>query len=106
MKIISGERASGRSTELVHWASQRSESGKVRYLVASNHQECWMLADMARGLGLTINFPLTLREAMDYRGYPAELAIDNADSLLQSLFGGRVDIITVGASVPCGSMAG
>lgn len=84
MKIICKPRRAGKTIELIKIAAE-----KQSYIVCLHRKECVRIADLARELGLKIQFPLTadefIRKNYHACGIKGGFLIDNADMLLQSM---------------------
>lgn len=93
MKILCGERQSGKTTALI---KQSAETGF--YIVCIHRQEALRVARMADELKLFIPFPLTFDEFLNHRynGRGVKgLLIDESLQLLQSLTYVPVHTITI-----------
>ena len=98
VKLVGGPRGSGRTSELIEWAKAEERGGPSRYIVSASQREGHEMfrrvivearaADEANPEAAphpTIRMPITIREAMHWRGYRAVFAIDDADRILTSL---------------------
>lgn len=87
MRLISGERGTGRTDALVRWVQQGRVSGMQRVIICHSNMEAMRLRRQYR---------LTDREVVgpeaDLRGRArlAEVAVDNIDLLLQQRYGNVV----------------
>lgn len=95
MRIIVGAAASGKTTDLIRISA---ETGY--YIVTYSHEAAYKTAQMARGMGLDIPFPLSfgefLRKEYFAKGVKGFL-IDNVDMLLESLTSVPIGAITLTA---------
>lgn len=83
MKIIAGDRATGRTTELIKIAIERNA-----YILVHNMARAHFIRQLSVKMGLPqLLFPITLHEflANKNHGFVNDLLIDDADELLQSL---------------------
>ena len=98
IKLVGGPRGSGRTSELIEWAKAEERGGPSRYIVSASQREGHEMfrrvivearaADEANPEAAphpTIRMPITIHEAMHWRGYRAVFAIDDADRILTSL---------------------
>lgn len=89
MKIIIGERCSGKTTRLI----ERSAKDQIYILTSTSHR-AHAIADVARNMGLVIPHPVTLREYLHGNRFHGSfirrdgLLIDDADDVLRLLFDG------------------
>lgn len=92
MKIITGARNSGKTTELVKLSA---ETGA--YIVTRDHNSARQLIDIAEHLGLHIPFPLTWSEFYhnQYDGRRIRILFDDVDSFLQSLASAPILAVTL-----------
>ena len=93
MKIIYGDRHSGKTTELINMAHKRGG-----YIVCLNHNEAYRIAMVAREMGLNINFPLSYSEFLlkQYnRMGIIEFYIDNVEMLIQVMSKVPIEAITL-----------
>lgn len=83
MKIIAGDRATGRTTELIKIAIERNA-----YILVCDRARALCIRQLSVKMGLPqLLFPITLHEFLANRnhGFVHELLIDDADELLQHL---------------------
>ena len=94
--IIIGGRGSGRTTELIRMSAENNI-----YIVCLNRRRALNIAAMAREIGLTIPFPITVAELPISRksSWINEVYVDDADHVLESLIGVRVSNITLEGNV-------
>lgn len=94
MKIIIGDRGSGKTESLIRMSAE-SQS----YIVARDRRSALGTLRQAEALGLRIPFPLTYDEFLDkafYRGSPAlRFLVDDAEALLARLADGQLAAITL-----------
>ena len=95
IKLVVDERGSGRTTQLIHWASEKHSTASRRYIVCHSQQESGRVFREAMAIGMPINYPMTWDEATRVRGHhsPIELAIDNLSLILPNLL--PAEIVTV-----------
>lgn len=80
MKIIQGARGSGKTTQLIEMAHKNGG-----YIVCKNPHQ---VAEMARDMNLSINFPLEYWEFLERHYFDKgikEFYIDNVEFLIQQL---------------------
>lgn len=86
--LISG-RQTGRTTELIRWAAeeQKYPLGRMRFIVCMSQREAIRIFRVAEDMGLSIRFPVTWREMMEWnpRFRDAEFGIDNLSLMLPQL---------------------
>ena len=92
MKIITGDRMSGKTTALIKQAAERGA-----YIVCADQKEAARIHEESRRLGLNIPLPITYSDFEDrrYYGKGCELMIDNAEALVNYLSRFRVVACTV-----------
>lgn len=83
MKVICRPRRSGKTTELIKYASENN-----LYIVCPDLNFVRQIADKAKELNIDINYPITFREFLNYNFSKQNIkgfCIDNADMLLSDL---------------------
>lgn len=84
MKIIAGDRATGRTTELIKIAIERNA-----YILVCNRARALCIRQLSVKMGLPqLLFPITLHEFLTQSyntGFVHDLLIDDADELLQQM---------------------
>ena len=86
MHIITGDRASGKTTKLIKMSAKNGI-----YILVANRTRALYLSDLARKLGYYIPFPVTLEEYYKSHGFAGScikrdgLYIDDADEILQNI---------------------
>ena len=90
--VLKTERGSGRTTDLIYWASQETALNPMRYIVCFSKRECSRIFQQANDMGLRIAFPVTWQEMSQMRGMPrpVEFAIDSLSLILPGLVPGSV----------------
>ena len=99
MKIIYGDRRSGKTIELINMAHKRGG-----YIVCLNHNEAYRIAMVAEEMGLNINFPLSYSEFLlkQYnRMGIIEFYIDNVEMLIQVMSEVPIEAITLSKDEEC-----
>ena len=94
--IIIGGRGSGRTTELIKLSAENNI-----YIVCLNRSRALNIAAMAREMGLTIPFPITVAELPIKRNssWINEVYVDDADQVLESMIGVHISNITIEGNV-------
>lgn len=89
---IIGGRQTGRSTALIEEAAANN-----KYIVVTDHLRALYLWNRARELGLSIPFPITLRELPIRRSvtFIESVLVDDADALLERIVGVHIDTIVL-----------
>lgn len=98
MRIISGARQSGRTTELIKLAAEADKNGEVAYIVCHSQQEANRIARLASSARLDIRYPITFDEFLNYNYAGTKITkffIDNAEYLLNSLSPIEIDTISI-----------
>lgn len=89
MKVITGGRQSGRTTQLIHMCAEAEKEGKIAYIVCHSHDAAYAIAQRAKELGYeSFPFPITYDEFKNSHGkstFITEYYIDNVEFLLQWL---------------------
>ncbi|MGB2579530.1 AAA+ ATPase superfamily predicted ATPase [Elusimicrobium simillimum] len=104
MKIITGARASGKTTELL----RRLPIEGNGYIVVRSKQVAKIIFEYAQSFGLEINFPLTFNEFIENRYWGKRvdwIVIDDAEALLQYIAHPGVAIYSItisGEIIDCG----
>ena len=89
MKIIVGDRQSGKTSALIRLADTSLPG--VRYLVCHNKNGVYHAVEKAKRMGIDIRFPMTYRELPLQKGQRiTHLLIDNLQFFLQSVCKGDV----------------
>ena len=106
MRVIAKGRRHGKTTELIRMAA---ESGA--YIVTTTHRDAIRIVREAEGLGLYINFPLTVEEFRSGQYVAAArripgLLFDNADMVLQAMSSAPVLAMSVTVDAPDADGAG
>jgi hypothetical protein len=87
MKVIAGNRRTGRTTKLIDLCWEAHQNGQVVYIVTHTVKSAQNINKLALDKGYTgFPFPLTLREAFEYRGADAAFYIDNAELVIGVMF--------------------
>lgn len=92
MKIITGERQSGKTTKLIRIAA---ETGA--YIVCRSIEEAQRIHKLSRDKGVKIPLPVTYKEFLQST-VRNRYVVDNADDLLQYISRGRIEAISVRAN--------
>ena len=94
--IIIGGRGSGKTTKLIRMSAENNI-----YIVCLDRRRALNIAAMAREMGLTIPFPITVEELPITRksSWFTEVYVDDADQVLERLIGVRVSNITLEGNV-------
>lgn len=90
--LVSG-RQTGRTTQLIEWASQEQPPpAPMRYIVTTTMDESTRVFNVARGMGLSIAFPVTWDEMTKMQGLyrSVEFGIDNLSLILPRLVPGKL----------------
>jgi hypothetical protein len=93
MKIIVKSRLGGKTTELIMLADKRNG-----YIICKDRNEAGRVANVARDMKHSINFPITFDVFQRTKYYAMGIQkffIDNADLLLQSMTSIPIAAITV-----------
>lgn len=93
MKIIVGERRSGKTTKLIEMCAKQGG-----YIVCINRHEAQRVLAEAKGMGLKIPLPITFTDIRNQRycvGGVKKLYLDNAELFLGSLVSVPIVAITM-----------
>lgn len=96
MKVIIGERATGKTTELI---KEAADTGY--YIVCNSPRDCYRIQDQAKQMGLNIPFPITHQEFVDQRFYGKGVKgvlIDDVERLLQTIGNLKIHACSIEAS--------
>ncbi|MED1863372.1 hypothetical protein P4V41_07870 [Fictibacillus nanhaiensis] len=80
--IIGGRRGCGKTTELIHIASE-----KDLYIVCASYQRVKHVAKLADKLELKIKYPITIEELPLRSSFIKEVLVDDMEDVLCSLIG-------------------
>jgi hypothetical protein len=97
MRIIIGDRQTGKTQTLIRLCAEAEANGEVSYIVCHNRREAYRIAKLAEELNLKIGFPITYDEFLNLRGrsFITRFFIDNADYLLKYLTPYTIDTVTI-----------
>lgn len=98
VKVIAGNRRTGRTTKLIELCTEIHQQGRIVYIVLHTEREVRRVWDMAREMGCIekgMPFPLTLDEATHYHGADAIFLVDNAELIISKFFPMPVAAISV-----------
>jgi hypothetical protein len=88
MKLIVGDRQSGRTSDLIRAAADDEAHGLCVYIVCHSQEECFRIAREAEQMELNVRFPITYDEFL-HRSYSGvnidKLYIDNLRMLLEHI---------------------
>jgi hypothetical protein len=90
-------RQSGRTTDLILWASEEQPPpAPMRYIVCHSQRECSRVFREAQDMDLRIAMPVTWEEMVEMRGLRREVtfAIDNLSLILPRLIPGELGPVT------------
>jgi hypothetical protein len=93
MEIVCRSRRNGKTLEAI---KKSAKTGS--YLICRDQKECHRVAQVAREMGIDINFPISFDEFLKglYSGRRIKgFVVDNADMLLQSLTHVPIKLITL-----------
>jgi hypothetical protein len=88
MKLVVGDRQSGRTTELIKAAAEDEAHGLVSYIVCHSQEEAYRISQLAQQMKLSIGFPLTYDEFIHRSYYGTnidKLYIDNLRMFLDHI---------------------
>lgn len=98
LKLVIGERQSGRTNDLIKASAEAEREGKTTYIVCHSHDEAYRISQVAKEMEVNIGFPLTYDELL-HRSYAGQsvdiLYIDNLRMLLRHICKPDVEIDTV-----------
>lgn len=97
--IVIGGRRTGRTTRMI-----KKSAEKNIYIVVANRARAYTIAEMARRMGLSISFPVTVWELQQKnligRRDIREVYVDDADAVLEQFIGTHVSYINLESPVP------
>lgn len=97
--IVIGGRRTGRTTRMIKKAAENNI-----YIVVANQARAYTIAEMARRMGLSIPFPVTVWELQQKnligRRDIREVYVDDADAVLEQFVGTHVSYINLENPVP------
>lgn len=98
-EICIGGRQSGRTTRMIKKAAENNI-----YIVAANGSRAHFIYSMAREMGLSIPFPITVSELQQIKLFGRrdirEVYVDDADDVLERFIGVHVSYINLENPVP------
>lgn len=102
MKVIAGNRRTGRTTKLIKMAAEAEANGEISYIVCHSHKEAGRIAELAAQMDLVINHPMTYSEFLAGRGRPSYINyyIDNAEFFIESIMNRSIRAITITTDDP------
>jgi len=90
VKIICGGRRSGKTTQLIKYASE-----KGLYIVCGDKKRVEVIAKQAKEMGLDLRYPICLQE-LPLRGrFIENVCVDDTEYLLERIIGKHIDVITI-----------
>lgn len=96
MKLIVGDRGSGRTIDLIKSAAEAESKGHVCYIVCHSQEEAHRIARIAQLMELQIGFPLTYDEFL-HRSYAGQnihkFYIDNLQMMLRYICNVEIDTV-------------
>ena len=95
-QLIIDDRGSGRTTKLIHWASEEQPPpAPMRYIVCHSQSECSRVFREAVDIGMPIAFPVTWEEmlAMQSLKRDVEFSIDNLSLILSQMVPGPIKLV-------------
>lgn len=98
-EIVIGGRQTGRTTRMIKKAAENNI-----YIVVANSVRAKIVNEMARSMGLSIPYPVTVWELKQKnligRRYIREVYIDDADAVLEEFIGIHVSYINLENPIP------
>jgi len=96
MKLLVGERRSGKTTELV-----KKSHKDWTYIVCLNRQRVEVIEEVARKLKLDIPYPITVHElpTQQHCHWIKKVLVDDMDEILESLISKPIDLATTSCEI-------
>lgn len=98
VRVIIGGRGSGRTEQLIHLCAEAESQGEISYIICLDQPEARRIFQRADEMGVSIGFPITLREFLTHQYFSRNIKnfyIDNLDHLLRSLTDVNIQAITL-----------
>lgn len=94
MKIIRGDRGSGKTTELI-----KKSHDEWKYIICRDRQRVEFIESYARELNIEIPFPIEVRELPLRSNFIKSVLIDDIEDVLEYIIKKPIDYITTSCEI-------